>query len=63
MTQPTTNPISFRVPPNLRGKIHPDAEQAIHDHDNAIVDLQQANSTVAGQIQALQAQLAAMGKK
>ena len=60
----TVNPISFRKPPNLRGKVHPDVAQTIQDHDNAIVDLQQANSSLTGQIQALRAQVAAsQGKK
>ena len=63
MTQPANNPISFRVPPNIKGKVHPDVEQTIYNHDQSIVDLRAANQTVCSQIAALQAQLAAMGKK
>ena len=54
MSTPKVNPINFRVPPNLKGKVHPDVEQTIQDHDNAIVDLQQANAELKAQISALQ---------
>lgn len=57
-----SNNSGFRTPPNLRGLVHPDVEQTIYDHDAQIVDLQQANTTVAGQIAALQAQVKALQK-
>jgi hypothetical protein len=64
MSQPTVNPPSFRTPPNLKGLVHPDVEQTIYEHDQSIVDLQGANSALAGQIRALQSQVAAIqGKK
>lgn len=63
MSTSKVNPISFRTPPNLKGKVHPDVEQTIQDHDNMLVDLQQANSTTASQITALQKQIAALQGK
>jgi hypothetical protein len=59
----STNPISFRKPPNLRGKVHPEVAQTIQDHDNGIVDLNQANATHTTQIAALEARIAALEKK
>jgi hypothetical protein len=55
MSQP--NPISMRVPPNLKGKVHPDVEQTIYNHDQQIVDLQTANQSLKAQITAIQTQL------
>jgi len=52
MSSSKVNPISFRVPPNLSGKVHPDVEQTIQDHDNAIVDLQQAIASLKSQMEA-----------
>jgi hypothetical protein len=54
------NPPSFRVPPNLKGLVHPDVEQTIYEHDQSIVDLNKANASLKSQIDALAAQL---GKK
>ena len=54
------NPPSFRVPPNLKGLVHPDVEQTIYEHDQSIVDLNKANASLKSQIDALTAQL---GKK
>lgn len=53
MSSPKVNPINFRLPPDLKGKVHPDVEQTIRDHDNAIVDLQQAIASLKAQITAL----------
>ena len=50
----STNPIGFRKPINVKGKVHPDVAQTIQDHDNAIVDLQQAIASLKQQITALQ---------
>jgi len=58
----STNPISFRKPPNLKGKVHEDVAQTIIDHDNSIVDLQQANASLTSQLNAVQAQIAAIMK-
>jgi hypothetical protein len=54
------NPPSFRVPPNLKGLVHPDVEQTIYEHDQSIVDLNKANASLKSQIDALTAQI---GKK
>lgn len=56
----STNPISFRLPPNLKGKAHDDVVQTIQDHDNLLVNHAQAFQTVASQISALQAQVKAL---
>lgn len=57
MSSPNVNPISFRKPPNLKGKVHPDVEQTIQDHDNMLVDLQQANASLTEQFTALKKSL------
>lgn len=62
MSSPKVNPINFRTPPNLKGKVDPDVEQTINDHDNAIVDLQQANASLKSQLTAMQQQIAALSK-
>ena len=59
----SVNPISFRKPPNIKGKVHPDVEQTILDHDNSIVDLNQANASLKSQIDSLQAQLTKLAGK
>jgi hypothetical protein len=56
------NPPSFRVPPNLKGLVHPDVEQTIYDHDQSIVDLNKANKSLKSQITAMQASIAALQK-
>lgn len=42
MSSSGNNPPNFRLPINIRGKVHPDVERAISLHDDAITDLQQA---------------------
>ena len=54
MSSPKVNPINFRTPPNLKGLVHPDVEQTIQDHDNSIVDLQQAIASLKSQLTSLQ---------
>jgi hypothetical protein len=54
MTAPKVNPPSFRVPPNLKGLVHPDVEQTIYSHDQSIVDLNKAITSLKSQITALQ---------
>ena len=56
MTAPKVNPPSFRVPPNLKGLVHPDVEQTIYGHDQSIVDLNKAVASLKSQITALQPQ-------
>lgn len=58
----SVNPPNFRVAPNLKGLVHPDVEQTIYDHDQSIVDLNKANSSLTSQIRALQTQIAALQK-
>ena len=59
----STNPTSIRIPPNLKGLVHPEVEQAIYNHDGQIGDLYRANSVLTSQIQALQKQIAELSKK
>ncbi len=54
------NPISFRVPPNLKGKVHDDVAKTILDHDNGIVDLRKANKSLKDQLTIMQAQIKAL---
>lgn len=49
----SSNPTSFRLPPNLEGKAEPEIVEAIGYHDDAITDLQQAIPSLKGQIDAL----------
>jgi hypothetical protein len=50
----SSNPTSFRYPPNIEGKADPQVVQTIQDHDDAILDLQQAIPVLKSQITALQ---------
>ena len=54
------NPPSFRVPPNLKGLVHPDVEQTIYEHDQSIVDLNKANASLKSQIDTMNAAIAAL---
>ena len=54
------NPPSFRVPPNLKGLVHPDVEQTIYEHDQSIVDLNKANAALKSQIDTMNAAIAAL---
>jgi hypothetical protein len=49
----SSNPTSFRLPPNLEGKAEPEIVEAIGYHDDAITDLQQAIPSLKTQIDAL----------
>ena len=62
-TNANANTTSIRVPPNIKGLVHPEVEQAIYNHDGQIGDLYSANSVLTSQLQELQKQIAAMGKK
>jgi len=57
------NPISFRRPVAVDKSVHETVKRALQDHDNQLVDLNQANASLKSQIDALTAQLAALGKK
>lgn len=59
-TDQKVNPISFRVPPNLKGKAHDDVVKTIIDHDNGIVDLRKANKSLKEQLAAMQDQIKAL---
>ena len=59
----STNQTSIRVPPNIKGLVHPEVEQAIYNHDGQIGDLYNANSALTSQIQELQKQFTALVKK
>ncbi len=54
------NPPSFRVPPNLKGLVHPDVEETIYQHDQSIVDLNKANASLKSQIDTMNAAIAAL---
>jgi hypothetical protein len=54
------NPISFRKPMQVDKSVHPTVKQALQDHDQSIVDLNQANASVVSQLQVLQAHVASL---
>jgi hypothetical protein len=49
----STNPTSFRFPPNLEGKADSEVVETIQYHDDAIQDLQQAIPSLKSQIEAI----------
>ena len=53
MSDSKVNPISFRLPPDIHESVHPSVKQAIHDHNNALVDLQKAIASLKSQLEAL----------
>ena len=53
MSKQTVNPISFRLPVQVDPSVHPSVHQALKDHDNSIVDLNQAIASLKSQIEAL----------
>ena len=53
MAASKTNPISFRLLVQVDPSVHPSVHQALKDHDNQLVDLNQAIASLKSQIDAI----------
>ena len=50
MSGPPVNPIGFRLPFEIEGKAEPEIVQALHYHDDGLVDLNQAVASIKSQM-------------